>query len=308
MRISMKYSIKKRPKRKSEEVSSKLFVREVDKKQKWQDVQFLSAEKDGIDCGDRQCFLEYKVLPDCFIYLETNNTNCIIPCKLEGCEREFHHFIVCPLWHCEVLTTSTKSTTSTTASTTSMTTTSFTTPSSTTTERPSSHKMSALIYTSIVFNIFLFAILFAFVIHKIRARWQRYQLTRPQNSSENERPLPPDPNQYYSIGSSDSETDPLITPEKRKSVAKSKKKDLKVPVPTTIVNENITVDVEPPPSVQSAEPQPSCSHWQDVDLTVPESPSNNESAAILNEPVTQEPLAKKESGSVFLKMKIFNKK
>ena len=301
---------KKRPKRKSEEeVSSRLFVREEKKKEKWQDLQFLSAAKDGIDCGDRQCYIEYKVLPDCFIYLETNNTNCIIPCKLDGCEREFHHFIVCPIWNCEAATTTTTmSTTSTTTSTTSMTTTTFTTPRTTTTERPSSNKMSALIYTSIVFNIFLFAIVFAVIIHKIRARWQQYQSRRQQNTSQNDRPVPPDPNQYYSLDSnSDSETDPLITPERRKGIAKSAERDSTVP--TTIVNENTNVEVEPPPSVHTAEPKPSCSHWQDVELTVPESPPHNESAATLNEAlVTKEPQPKKESGSVFLKMKIFNKK
>jgi hypothetical protein len=76
------------------------------------------SDGDEVDCGDKRCFLVHQLRQLCIIDLPTNNSLCEIPCIMEGCVKETHRSIVCPLWICESLpTTSTTSTTVTTAST-----------------------------------------------------------------------------------------------------------------------------------------------------------------------------------------------
>ena len=88
-----------------------------------------------VDCGTTECFLETQLVQNCIYYLHTNNSNCDIPCKLEGCKTELHHFIMCPIWTCEdkSTTTSTTSTSTSSTKTTTKTTTIATTTLSTTT-------------------------------------------------------------------------------------------------------------------------------------------------------------------------------
>jgi hypothetical protein len=91
---------------------------------------------DEVDCSDKKCFLVHQLKPICVIPLPTNNTFCNIPCVTSGCDEETHRSIVCPIWLCKPIpTTSTSSTTtaSSTSLSTSKTTTRQTTVSSTTT-------------------------------------------------------------------------------------------------------------------------------------------------------------------------------
>ena len=72
----------------------------------------------AIHCTDKDCFLEHVMMQNCKYYLQTNNTDCDIPCKLNGCQFELHHFILCPIWVCHNLTTTTFATTTATQTTT----------------------------------------------------------------------------------------------------------------------------------------------------------------------------------------------
>jgi hypothetical protein len=96
---------------------------------------------DEVDCIDKKCFLVHQLKPICVIPLPTNNTFCNIPCLTSGCDQETHRSIVCPIWLCKPIpTTSTSSTTtaSSTSPSTSRTTKSTTKPttvSSTTTSK-----------------------------------------------------------------------------------------------------------------------------------------------------------------------------
>ncbi len=92
------------------------------------------ASGDEVDCIDKKCFLIHQLEQNCVIALPTNNSLCNIPCVTEGCDHETHHSIVCPIWVCTpVSTTSTTSSTTptTTSRTTSTTTTISTTPRTT---------------------------------------------------------------------------------------------------------------------------------------------------------------------------------
>lgn len=63
--------------------------------------------------------MDYELRENCLVYLHSNNSNCSIPCKTSGCERELHHYISCPIWSCvPFLTTTTVSTTTNTLTTT----------------------------------------------------------------------------------------------------------------------------------------------------------------------------------------------
>lgn len=201
MTVNMDQVKMKRQKRKGK-VESSIFLVTKKEEKPLKQISFRSASNDrfglgdGIDCGTKMCYLEYRVQPDCYLILETNNTNCKIPCLMEGCDTELHHFISCPVWNCELISTTTRSTTST---------------SGTSSPRPKPNKpsdMSALMYTSIVINIFFFAILCAFIIGKFRA-WMSARFPRaPINA--------PDPNLYFSLGENrnedfENETDPLIS-------------------------------------------------------------------------------------------------
>ena len=62
-------------------------------------------KRSQVMCRDKVCFLDFVVVPDCYVYLYTNDTNCDIPCQVSGCQKELHHFISCPIWTCNDLTT-----------------------------------------------------------------------------------------------------------------------------------------------------------------------------------------------------------
>ena len=313
-------------KKKKANIDSTIFISRKQKKEEWKRFSFRSVN-DGIDCGDKQCFLEYRVIPDCEIALETNNTQCTIPCLMTGCETELHHFIACPIWSCEPFTTSTKSTTSTTFSTT---TTNTKTTSSTTTQRPKPNpyppnNMSALIYTSIVINIVFFAILSAFIVVKLRSRISSFLARRREPGNDL------NPNRYFSLGDSsdnETETDPLIPPRSNQQGHGSIDTESNL----TIVNRNANInlpsimegidniahnisneraDSTAGPSTADGTAGPSVSglatNWQDVNLqsaSLPGDISADANATLLNESQTEtEP-----KNPIFLLMKTFRKK
>ncbi len=149
---------------------------------------------DEVDCIDKKCFLVHQLRQICVIPLPTNNTLCDIPCVTDGCTHETHHSIVCPIWLCKPVSTTstttsttTKRTTSTTESTPSTTKTTTTTTPKTTTSRVTTTTIlpttvtsqsttttiappmpvschSLIMYLSIGFNIILFVALLAILV------------------------------------------------------------------------------------------------------------------------------------------------
>ena len=307
LQISMSYSI--RQKRKEQTETDSMILIKKEKKEEWKNFSFLSAAKDGIDCGDKQCFLEYRVVPDCYVVLETNNTNCQIPCLMDGCDKELHHFIPCALWNCEAITT-TPSTTTTTSSTTTLT---------STTAQPNPNpiepsRMSPLIYTSIVLNIIFVGILLAYLIVRFRI-WITVRLANFRNRTTDPTPIvAPDPNRHFSVGSnSDTESDSGVqSNEKQPLIPKTSK--------NSIVNhghENLGLDNS------NADPIPSTSsNWHEVShaiLGLGPDPMDNINLASSSEtaPANHGPLlndveankeVKTSEKSIFLRMKIFQKK
>ena len=133
--------------------------------------------------------------------METNRSDCLIPCTLNGCRKELHHFIDCPIWHCfDTVTTTTQTTT---LSPSPLSTTTFATSSTTTehitttaiTERPIT--LSPLppldhpgyLYSSIALNIIFFLILWSLLIQTckkcITRRIRRFR-NRSNSVTENE--------------------------------------------------------------------------------------------------------------------------
>jgi hypothetical protein len=127
-----------------------------------------TAEKDKVDCGSYECYQELRMESSCIIYLKTNHSQCNIPCVMNGCKTEIHHFIMCPIWICdEKITTST--TTSSTTTTHTASTTTFIPP--TPQPNPRHCEMSVWMYTSIIVNIFFFAIIAALLVYKCKKFW-----------------------------------------------------------------------------------------------------------------------------------------
>ena len=311
-----------------------IIRREKKNDEEWKKFSFRSVNE-GIDCGDRQCFLEYRVLPDCDLILETNNTACIIPCVMDGCERELHHFIPCPLWNCEAK--STTSSTSTPSTTSSTSTPSTTNPSSTTTSynpnKPS--EMSALIYTSIVLNIFFVAILLAVVIVKCRIqisttlanfRARRSATVDPAPAQTNTRENP-DPNEHFSVGSnSDDESEiglaghnderqPLVAPKSKPIASHGSLEqghdNLAFISPPAVSHslENIRRAIlggDTIPNVSNLSIPSSSTNWQDVSLASSTSDTLLENTSASLNKVESEP--KKETKPIFMLMKTFRKK
>jgi hypothetical protein len=136
---------------------------------------------EDIDCGDKSCFVEYILLPDCYLYIhEHNDTKCEIPCNLEFCCRELHHYISCPVWHCTSHTTTTTTKTTTTTSPLSTSTTSV--PAST--MKPLQPDHPALVFASYALNIVLIVCLIFVIIGKCKKAilkcWTRFR-NRNQN-------------------------------------------------------------------------------------------------------------------------------
>lgn len=55
-----------------------------------------------VDCIDKVCYLTYKTVESCVLYLATNNSECQIPCKLDGCQTKILNGVRCALWTCEI--------------------------------------------------------------------------------------------------------------------------------------------------------------------------------------------------------------
>lgn len=283
-------------------------------KREWKQFSFRSAA-DGIDCGDKECYLEYRVIPDCNVILETNNSNCKIPCLLDGCDTELHHFIACPLWNC---VPNVPTTTVATSTVTSTSTTPIPTPQP---NPPNSNKMSALIYTSIVLNILFFAIVCAYIVVKCRIWISNRQPIRLPSM------LDLNPNRFFSIGDSDNdsdsnhERDPLLENQPLAlAVGEAQTPALaETPAIRAINNESLVgasnqmAILESNPSIlgienvafdHSAQPVASTSNWQEVNLDSIQSPISQAAASSLNETKTE----KKDTSSIFLFMKKISKK
>jgi hypothetical protein len=142
-----------------------------------------------VDCIDKKCYLVHQLRQVCVIPLPTNNSLCDIPCLTSGCDHETHRSIVCPIWLCKpvrttttpLATTTTPLTTSTATTTTTRSTTTYSTTTTTTTSSFSTTSSahistiapmpmpischSILLYSSISFNILL---LVAFITLLVR--------------------------------------------------------------------------------------------------------------------------------------------
>jgi len=60
--------------------------------------KMVSTEK---DCGERICFLSFKVVENCIIYTKSPvHPFCNVPCDTRDCAVEIVHNVVCPVWFC----------------------------------------------------------------------------------------------------------------------------------------------------------------------------------------------------------------
>ena len=107
----------------------------------------IFAQGMKVDCPDKECTLEYRVLPTCVMYQPNPGSDCDIPCNLANCKVEVRHFFDCPVWSC----------------------TSFTTTSLPPTLSPLPHHGSSdgALYSSVAVNLFL-VLVGGFLVHKIR--------------------------------------------------------------------------------------------------------------------------------------------
>jgi heme exporter protein D len=184
-----------------------------------QSQRLRKPRSEPVDCGNKQCFLDYVFLTNCIIYIHSNETNCDIPCKLDGCKKELHHFISCPLWTCNEISTTTISTTTTsrtTSSSTMSTTTSLATTPPTTAPTttppfpfpPLDHP--AYLYLSIACNILFLIILMLVAIGKCKKRIVRFvhaRRNRNQNRNEGTAHLSARFQNYFGMGD---ENEPLL--------------------------------------------------------------------------------------------------
>lgn len=148
----------------------------------------------AIDCGDKQCSLTHKIMQNCIIYLHTNATDCVIPCKLGGCKTEMHHYINCPTWECNPYTTTTPSTTTSTMTTTTMT--SEPAPSPSPTELDFE---KVILYISLGLNLLFVLTIIALGLYIKKCTIRPRQIIRSRRLS-----LLPDDSRYFSLGSDDS--------------------------------------------------------------------------------------------------------
>lgn len=147
----------------------------------------------SIDCGDKTCFLETRVMPTCIIYLPTPSTDCSIPCRTQNCQFQVKHFVECPVWNCifKPVTLS---------------------PLTTTAPMPDNHNGTwGWLIASLTLNSF-FVALFGFAVYKIVQYRQQFRARARQPTTEdaenqgNQRPIiRHDPN--FSL----SESDPLLS-------------------------------------------------------------------------------------------------
>jgi hypothetical protein len=244
-------------------------------------LAYRSVQK-KVDCGNYECYEEYRMETNCIIYLETNQTQCNIPCLMTGCKTEVHHFTMCPLWICNEKPTT--STTSTTTITAPMTTSKWIPPT------PKNCEMSFWIYSSIVLNIFFFAIIGAVVVYKIKKFFYNQTTNRNLNS-----------NRFFCVsGENDEEENAGLLSN-----------EVQAPVP----QEQQSNDQQEPnqieiPQQQQQQEQPLASElqhgrlnqstWDDIELAVPNEDSG---AASLN---SKENPDINHDKNVFLLMKALN--
>ena len=251
-------------------------------------VAYRSA-KSKVDCGSYECYQEYRMEANCIIYLETNNTQCHIPCFMTGCKTEIHHFQLCPVWTCDEKSTTSTSTTSTTTTTSTVTTTTATT---TTTKRPPhpqpAHcKMSVWMYGSIILNILFFAIIAAVLIVKCR----KFFYDRATNRSL-------DGNRFFSIGGGreEEESQQLLGNERQPNQE-----------PEEEQQQQQQQQQEEVPQLQQQElhvPRLEQERWDDIGLANANHDSESQ-AVSLNNPTASNSETNKES--VFLLMKALKK-
>lgn len=129
-----------------------------------------------IDCPDKTCTLHFQYKDSCLVYLETNVSNCNIPCEYTGCNFKFSSGH-CRVWTCvDRLSTSTTSTSTTAWTTTTLdsTTTSDTTTSmvttdlpipTTTTESPSNSTFHWTVFSFVINGLLFGLVLFLLVIY-----------------------------------------------------------------------------------------------------------------------------------------------
>jgi hypothetical protein len=130
--------------------------------------------------------------------MHTNDSNCDIPCKLDGCQKELHHFISCPLWTCNELSTTTVSTTTTTMTPSTTGSSSTTTPTSLITTTTSAIPTTiappfpfppldhpAYLYLSLACNVLFLLILLLVAIGKCKKRLLRFTQTWRENRNRN---------------------------------------------------------------------------------------------------------------------------
>lgn len=118
------------------------------------------AMASGIDCGDKTCDVEYRLLPNCVIYVDNDEQNaCQYPCSFLNCKTELHAFTVCPIWSCSEKSTTTPSP-----------------PLPTLVPFPTSSSNGSLT-TSIVFNVLFGMIILALVGLYLLRRRQNQRLT-----------------------------------------------------------------------------------------------------------------------------------
>jgi hypothetical protein len=138
-----------------------------------------------IDCGDKECSLVHRFMDRCTIFLHTNVTNCQIPCNLDGCKTEIHHFMNCPIWECSSHTTTTAAPTTTIPSPTPV---------------PNSSGSEIVLYGSLGINGCFISALLIFVVAKIC----KYRRNRCIPNVTEPVPLLPNDHQYFSVGASSS--------------------------------------------------------------------------------------------------------
>ena len=156
------------------------------------------------DCGDKTCSLRHQLIKDCYLYVHSNSSDCNIPCHLEGCRKELHHFINCPIWECHFNnSTTTASTTTSTAATTEM-------PPIPPNPTPlPTSTVSIVLYISLLMNIiFVMSIVGCYAYKKFRVRRGYEQLSQQLTQHIDRRvSLLSNDNRFFSIGSNrDSES------------------------------------------------------------------------------------------------------
>jgi hypothetical protein len=161
------------------------------------EVDFLGS----VECSDKECVLEHKLMQNCIIYLHSNNTNCKIPCDLSGCRTEMHHFMNCPIWQCTFYP-NTSTTTTTTTSIPDFTTTNGPNPFP-----PQSH--DSILYSSLLINV-IFVLGLLFLAFQKLKKWHRSRNARI--SVQRRSPVLENDHPYFSVATEDSNSDSNESP------------------------------------------------------------------------------------------------